>query len=60
MSVCRQACAEMAFDGLSAAHAGHQLLLPALPLAGTQVHAGQRSLPAEEDPHHLQLQHGHP
>ncbi len=58
--VCRQACGEMAADGLSAPHAGHQLLVPAVPLAGAEVHAGPRALPAEEDPHPLQLQHGHP
>lgn len=60
MCVCRQASGEMAVDGLSAPHAGHQLLVPAVPLAGAQVHAGPGAPPAEEDPHPLQLQHARP
>lgn len=36
---CRQARGEMASDGLSSPHPGHQLFIPALSLAGTEVHA---------------------
>lgn len=57
---CRQACAEMASDGLSSSHAGHQLFIPALPLAGAKVHAEQGAFPAQEDPYCVQLQHGYP
>lgn len=49
----------MATDGLSAPHAGHQLLLPTLPLAGAKIHAKQGALSAQEDSYCLQLQHGY-
>jgi len=45
----------MASDGQPAAHAGHQHLLPGLPLAGAQIHEEQRTLPASQNPHRLQL-----
>lgn len=56
----RQAGGEMASDGQPPAHAGHQHLLPAVPLAGAQIHEEQRALPAPQNPHRLQLQHGLP
>lgn len=56
----RQAGGEMASDGQPPAHAGHQHLLPAVPLAGAQVHEEQRALPAPQDTYCLQLQHGLP
>lgn len=50
----------MAPDGQPSAYAGHQHLLPAGPMAGAQIHEEQRALPAPQDPHRLQLQHGLP
>lgn len=50
----------MASDGQPPAHAGHQYLLPALSLAGAQIHEEQGALPAAQNPHCLQLQHGLP
>lgn len=57
---CRQASGEMAPDGQPSTHSGHQHLLPAVPLAGTQIHEEQGALPAPQNPHRLQLQHGLP
>lgn len=50
----------MASDGQPSAHAGHQHILPAVPLAGAQIHEEQRALPAPQDSHRLQLQYGLP
>lgn len=50
----------MASDGQPPAHAGHQHLLPAVPLAGAQVHEEPRALPAPQNPRRVQLQHGLP
>ena len=58
MSVCRQAGGEMASDGQPPAHTGHQHVLPALPVAGAQIHEEQRPIPAPQNPRGLQLQHG--
>lgn len=62
MSICvscfRQACGEMALDGLSSPNAGHQHIIPALPMAGAQVHEEPRAISAAKDTHCLQLQHG--
>lgn len=58
--LCRQASGEMAPDGQPATHSGHQHLLPAVPLAGTQIHEEQGALPAPQNSHRLQLQHGLP
>lgn len=56
----RQASGEMASDGQPPSHTGHQHLLPAVPMAGAQIHEEQRALPAPQNPHCLQLQHGLP
>lgn len=45
----------MASYGQPSAHAGHQHLLPANPLAGAQIHEEQGALPATQNPHRLQL-----
>ena len=50
----------MAPDGQPPPHLGHQQLVPAVPLAGAQVHEEPGALPAPQDPHRLQLQHGLP
>ena len=49
----RQASGEMAPDGQPTPNVGHQFLLPAVPVAGAQVHGEQRTLPAQEDTHLL-------
>lgn len=55
----RQTCGKMASYGLSSPHTGHQLLIPALPLAGAKVHAEQGGFSAQEDPNCVQFQHGY-
>lgn len=50
----------MASDGLSSPHAGHQLHVSSLPLAGAKVYAEQGAFPAQKDPYCVQLQHGYP
>lgn len=49
----------MASNGQSPAHVDHQHIVPAISLAGAQVHEEQRAVPAPQNPHCLQLQHGH-
>lgn len=36
----------MASDGLSTPHIGHQLFIPALPVAGAKIYAKQGAFPA--------------
>lgn len=56
----RQEGGELAHDGVSLPHSGHQLPVPVLSVGRTNIHADSPAIHAQEDTYNLQLQYGGP